>query len=406
MELPISNPNKEDILPSNLGPEYVGFDHITWYVGNAKQAASYYVARMGFKHVAYRGAETGSRSVASYVVSNGKATFVLTSPIRAPPGMSKDDDVPEDEKALLQEIHDHLTRHGDGIKDVAFQIEGDVEAVWKRAVEHGAVSIKSPKTLKGDDGHGQIVIATISTYGDTVHSLINRKGYSGAFLPGYEPVTEEDPINKFLPKIDFIEIDHCVGNQPWNGIDNVVKYYEECLDFHRYWTVDDAAMCSDYSAMRSIVVASSNEVIKMPMNEPAHSKKKSQIEEFIDFYNGSGVQHIALRTDDIIKTVYRLRERGVSFLSVPAAYYSVMHERLTKVGTKLDEDIHLLQRFNILVDFDENGYLLQIFAKHVGDRPTVFIEVIQRNNFDGFGAGNFKSLFEAFEREQALRGNL
>lgn len=223
MELPISNPNEEEIFPSKLGPEYVGFDHISWYVGNAKQAASYYVARMGFKHVAYRGAETGSRSVASYVVSNGKATFVLTSPIRAPPGMSKDDDVPEDEKTLLQEIHDHLTRHGDGIKDVAFQIDGDVEAAWKKAVDHGAVSIKPPKTLKGDDGQGQIVIATISSYGDTVHSLVNRKGYSGAFLPGYEPVTEEDPINKFLPKIDFIELDHCVGNQPWNGIDNVVK---------------------------------------------------------------------------------------------------------------------------------------------------------------------------------------
>lgn len=223
MILPISKQDEESISPPKLGPEYVGFDHITWYVGNAKQAASYYVARMGFRHVAYRGPETGSRSVASYVVSNGKATFVLTSPIRAPPGMGKVDDVPEDENALLQEIHDHLTKHGDGIKDVAFQIDGDVEAVWKRAVDHGAVSIRSPKTLKGDNGHGQIVIATIGTYGDTVHSLVNRQGYSGAFLPGYEPVTDDDPINKFLPKIDFIEIDHCVGNQPWNGVDGVVK---------------------------------------------------------------------------------------------------------------------------------------------------------------------------------------
>ncbi|KAJ9312656.1 hypothetical protein DTO271D3_7047 [Paecilomyces variotii] len=405
--VPVSSPDEETIFPSKLGPEYVGFDHITWYVGNARQAASYYIARMGFKQIAYRGPETGSRSIASYVVSNGKATFVLTSPVRAAPGIGKDNDVPEAEKGLLKEIHEHLTVHGDGVKDVAFQIQGDVETVWKKAVDNGAVSISSPTTMKGDEhDHGQVVIATIGTYGDTVHSLINRQRYSGPFLPGYRAITADDPVNKYLPKIELIEIDHCVGNQPWAGLDKAVQYYEECLDFHRYWTVDDKNMCTEYSAMRSIVVASPNEVIKMPMNEPAEGKKKSQIEEFVDFYNGSGVQHIAFRTHDIVTAVTHLRERGVSFLDVPEVYYADLRERLAKNDMKLNEDIDILQKLNILVDFDENGYLLQIFAKHVVDRPTVFIEIIQRNNFDGFGAGNFKSLFEAFERDQALRGNL
>lgn len=220
----IPGENGENIFPDRLGPEYVGFDHITWYVGNAKQAASFYVTRMGFKQIAYRGPETGSRSVSSYVVNNGGATFILTSPVRAPPGASKDDDVPEDEKALLKEIHEHLTKHGDGVKDVAFRIDGDIDAVWRRAVAHGATSIRPPRILRSNEpSHGQVVIATIGAYGDTVHSLINRRAYTGAFLPGYHVVTEEDPINKYLPTIDFIEIDHCVGNQPWNGIDDVVK---------------------------------------------------------------------------------------------------------------------------------------------------------------------------------------
>jgi len=403
----IPGDNGENIFPDRLGPEYVGFDHIHWYVGNAKQASSFYVTRLGFKQVAYRGPETGSRSVASYVVSNGGATFILTSPVRAPPGTSKDDDVPEDEKIVLKEIHEHLTKHGDGVKDVAFRIDGDINAVWKRAVAHGATSIHPPRVIHSNDpSDGQVVIATIGAYGDTTHTLINRCSYTGAFLPGYRLVADEDPINKYLPNIDLIEIDHCVGNQPWNGIDDVVKYYEECLDFHRYWTVDDKSMCSDYSAMRSIVVASPNEVIKMPLNEPAIGKKKSQIEEFVDFYNGSGVQHIAFRTSDILTAVSNLKARGVSFLKVPSVYYSSLRDKLAKADVQLNEDISLLKELNILVDFDEKGYLLQIFAKHLLDRPTVFIEIIQRNNFDGFGAGNFKSLFEAFERDQALRGNL
>ncbi|KAF7165073.1 hypothetical protein CNMCM6106_001351 [Aspergillus hiratsukae] len=402
----VSNKVEENIFASNLGPEYVGFDHITWYVGNAKQAASYYVTRMGFKQIAYRGPETGSRSVVSHVVSNGQAIFVLTSPIRPLSETSEyDDDVTEADQKLLEEIHSHLNKHGDGVKDVAFRIEGDIEAVWKRAVDHGAAPVAPPTTLK-DDRHGSITLATIGTYEDTVHSLINRRHYSGPFLPGYEAVTDDDPINRLLPSIDFIEIDHCVGNQPWNGVDPIVKYYEDCLNFHRYWTVDDLNMCGEYSAMRSIVVASPNEVIKMPMNEPAQGKKKSQIEEFVNYYNGAGVQHIAFRTHDIVTAVTRLRERGVSFLDVPSAYYSDLRQRLSHTGLTLEEDISVLEKLHILVDFDEKGYLLQIFSKHVLDRPTVFIEVIQRNNFDGFGAGNFKSLFEAFEREQARRGNL
>ncbi|OJK04129.1 hypothetical protein ASPACDRAFT_1878801 [Aspergillus aculeatus ATCC 16872] len=375
----------EEISPSNLGPEYVGFDHITWYVGNAKQAASYYVTRLGFEHVAYRGPETGSRNIASYVVSNHGATFVLTSPV--------------------PEIHAHLTKHGDGVKDVAFRIDGDVESVWKRAIGNGATSITPPQILADGDS-GSISVATVGAYGDTTHTLISRQHYSGPFLPGYKVVVEEDPINRFLPQIDFIEIDHCVGNQPSNGVDSIVKYYEDCFDFHRYWTVDDSSMCGEYSAMRSIVVASPNEVIKMPMNEPAPGKKKSQIEEFVDFYNDAGVQHIAFRTHDIVTAVSRLQQRGMSFLRVPEEYYIDLRRRLSDGGPRIAEDIERLRELHILVDFDEKGYLLQIFTKHVLDRPTVFLEVIQRNNFDGFGAGNFQSLFEAFEREQALRRNL
>lgn len=212
------------IFPSHMGPEYVGFDHVTWYVGNAKQAASFYVTRMGFKQIAYRGPETGSRSITSYVVSNGDAVFVLISPCRPPPSATRgsDDDISEDEKTLLEDIQSHLTEHGDGIRDVAFKINGDIETVWKRAVHNGAKSVRPPQTVAVGD-HGLIITATISAYGDTVHSLVNRQQYSGPFLPGYEAVKDDDPINKLLPKIDFIEIDHCVGNQPWHGVDSIVK---------------------------------------------------------------------------------------------------------------------------------------------------------------------------------------
>ncbi|KAJ5504393.1 4-hydroxyphenylpyruvate dioxygenase [Penicillium fimorum] len=407
----MTTPKNEDILPANMGPEYVGFDHIHWYVGNPKQAASYWITRMGFRLIAYRGPETGSPYLVSYVVANSGATFVLTGPVCGPPNEGSEDDVLRQasnyERATLTEIHKHLTIHGDGVKDVAFRIVGDIHAVWKRAVGNGARAITEPQT-SAVEGHGWIVSATLGTYGDTVHSLVNREKYSAGapFLPGYRLIDSEDPITQLLPPINILEIDHCVGNQSWGEVDTIIQYYEQCLDFHRYWTVDDKDMCSEYSAMRSIVIASPNETIKMPMNEPATGKKKSQIEEFVDYYHGAGVQHIAFRTHDIVAAVTGLHARGVQFLDVPTVYYADLRKRLTQVSWTLWADVDVLERLNILVDFDERGYLLQIFSKHVGDRPTVFIEVIQRNSFDGFGAGNFKSLFEAFEREQALRGNL
>ncbi|KAJ5102598.1 hypothetical protein N7532_003127 [Penicillium argentinense] len=400
----------EAIFPSNLGPEYVGFDHIQWYVGNAKQAASYYITRFDFALIAYRGPETGSLYLASYAIANGRAVFILTSPVCGPshPENKALQNATAEDRATLSAIHEQLTIHGDGVADVAFEVKGNIGAVWKRAIENGASAISKPRTVASEGG-GSITTATIGTYGDTVHSLINRENYpeSAPFLPGFQTVqaSEGDPINLLLPSVRFLEIDHCVGNQPWGGVDKVVQYYEKCLEFHRYWTVDDKAMCSDYSAMRSIVVASPNETIKMPMNEPAAGKKKSQIEEFVDYYHGSGVQHIAFRTEDIVEAVTHLQKRGVQFLRVPEGYYTDLRQRLSKVSWTLDADVDVLKQLNILVDFDERGYLLQIFAKHVGDRPTVFVEVIQRQGFDGFGAGNFKSLFEAFEREQALRGN-
>ncbi|WEW60839.1 4-hydroxyphenylpyruvate dioxygenase [Emydomyces testavorans] len=390
----------------SLGPEYIGFDHITWYVGNARQAASYYVSRMNFNLIGYKGPETGSPHVSSYIVENGLVRFVFVAPVCAPPD-NDEQELPESELVLLREIHEHLTKHGDGVKDIAFRVNAVVKSIWDKAVKRGAVPVNAPAVVRADAPFdGEIQMATIGAYGDTTHTFINRETYNGPFLPGYQVIEEKDPINRHLPEIDFVEIDHCVGNQPWDGVDKAVKFYEECLDFHRYWTIDDTSMCSDFSAMRSIVIASQDDMIKMPLNEPAVGKKKSQIEEFVDYYNGPGVQHIAFRTTNIIAAVTNLRERGMQFLSVPDTYYIAMRQKLNDANMVLNESIDLLQKLHILVDFSDEGYLLQIFAKHVLDRPTVFIEIIQRNNFDGFGAGNFKALFEAFEREQALRGNL
>ncbi|KAJ5174131.1 4-hydroxyphenylpyruvate dioxygenase [Penicillium canariense] len=387
---------------SSINPNYTGFDYISWYVGNARQAATYFVAHFGFKINAYCGPETGSYLTSSYVVSNGNARFVFTCPITGPDNTSETR-ASEDDRRFLNEIYAHLTKHGDGVKDIAFQVD-DVTGAWEHAIENGATSIQKPTLMHDEDG--AVLCATIKTYGDTAHSLINRLEYRGVFLPGFHPVTNMDRLNEQLPKVDLIEIDHCVGNQPWNGLDDMVKYYENALNFHRYWSVDDKDMCSEYSALRSVVVASPNEVIKMPMNEPAAGLKKSQIEEFVEYYNGAGCQHIAFRTNNIIEVVESLMKRGVDFLSVPESYYIDIRERLGSKSISIAEDIKLLEMYNILIDFDEGGYLLQIFTKHVVNRPTVFMEIIQRENFDGFGAGNFKSLFEAFEREQALRGNL
>lgn len=236
--------------------------------------------------------------------------------------------------------------------------------------------------------------------------MIERYNYCGAFLPGFRAVEEQDPISKYLPSIDLEVVDHCVGNQDWDEMENACEYYEKVLGFHRFWSVDDKDICTDFSALKSVVMASPDENIKMPINEPAVGKKKSQIEEYIDFYGGAGVQHIALRTNDIIHTVSNLKARGVEFISVPDTYYAQMERRLAKAGLELSQDFETLKQLGILIDFDENGYLLQLFTKHLMDRPTVFIEIIYRNNFEGFGAGNFKSLFEAIEREQMARGTL
>ncbi|EGX46645.1 hypothetical protein TWF173_010648 [Orbilia oligospora] len=385
---------------STGGYGYRGYDHILWWVGNAKQAASFYVTRMGFKHLAYSGLETGSRVFASHVVSNGGVKFVLVSPLRPREIRNATDE----DKKLLKEMHDHLEKHGDAVKDVSFEVD-DVYAVYNQAVKNGAIPVTPPKRTE-DTEFGSVVTATIQTYGETTHTLIDRSSYTGSFMPGYRASTVEDPLSGLLPGIELEAIDHCVGNQDWDQMNKVCEYYEKCLGFHRFWSVDDKDICTDYSALRSVVMASPNELVKMPVNEPAPGKKKSQIEEYVDFYNGPGIQHIALRTKSVIDTVTAMKNRGIEFISVPETYYAAMKERLAKQGMKLEEDFETLRRLNILIDFDEGGYLLQLFTKPLMDRPTVFIEIIQRNNFGGFGAGNFRSLFEAIEREQAERGNL
>lgn len=357
---------------------------------------------MGFQPVAYKGLETGSRFIASHVVQNGDVRFVFTSPVRSSSRQAINPASPKDQK-VLDEMYDHLDKHGDGVKDVAFEVD-DVYAVYENAIQSGAVSVTPPHTDSSNEG--DVLTASIRTYGDTTHTFIQRTTYTGAFLPGYRSITTSDPTSKYLPTIDLEAIDHCVGNQNWDEMDSACEFYERCLGFHRFWSVDDKDICTDYSALKSIVMSSSNGVVKMPINEPAVGKKKSQIEEYVDFYNGPGVQHIALRTKDIISTVSNLRARGVEFISVPETYYEQMRRRIKETGLQLKESFETIQKLNILIDFDEGGYLLQLFTKPLMDRPTVFIEIIQRENFDGFGAGNFKSLFEAIEREQEARGNL
>ncbi|CBF85783.1 protein hpdA [Aspergillus nidulans FGSC A4] len=394
------DPPTSTSLPSSIS-SYRGYDHVHWYVGNAKQAASYYITRMGFKRIAYRGLETNSRAICSHVIRNGDITFVLTSPLRSLDQISR---FTPEEQDLLREIHHHLEQHGDAVKDVAFEVDS-VDAVFNAAVANGAKVVKGLTTV--EDENGKVTMATIQTYGQTTHTLIERGAYRGTFLPGYRVETSlEDPISALLPGVLLNRIDHCVGNQDWNEMDKICEYYEKALGFHRFWSVDDKQICTEFSALKSIVMASPNDIVKMPINEPAKGKKQSQIEEYVDFYNGAGVQHIALLTDDIIRDITNLKARGVEFIKVPDTYYEDIKIRLKKAGLTLHEDFETIRALDILIDFDENGYLLQLFTKHLMDRPTVFIEIIQRHNFSGFGAGNFKSLFEAIEREQALRGNL
>ncbi|GAW15693.1 hypothetical protein ANO14919_051120 [Xylariales sp. No.14919] len=390
-------------------PEFHGYDHVTWWVGNAKQAASYYNTFFGFRTVAYRGLETGSRYFTSYVVTNNDVRFVFTSPIRSHACLPVEEPISKDELALLKEMHVHLERHGDAVKDVAFDVD-DVQAVYDRAVSGAdgiAISVQPPRVFRGEGKDGEVATAVIRTYGDTTHTLISRRGYTGPFLPGF---VARDPAPSLiaLPPIDLVRIDHCVGNQSWNEMVAACDFYERCLSFHRFWSVDDKTICTDFSALNSIVMSSANAVVKMPINEPAAGKKKSQIEEFVTFNSGPGVQHIALLTNNIIDTVSAMRARGVEFIAVPSTYYDTVRHRLKteKRSWELGQDLNTLERLSILIDYDEGGYLLQLFTKPLMDRPTVFIEIIERHDFEGFGAGNFKSLFEAIEREQAERGNL
>ncbi|XP_064612071.1 4-hydroxyphenylpyruvate dioxygenase-like [Liolophura sinensis] len=367
---------------------FVCFDHVTFWVGNAKQAASHYCARMGFEPFAYKGLETGSRHVASHAVKQNKIVFVFQSML---------------EPHKPEDMGKHLVKHGDGVKDVAFQVE-DLDAIVKRAKDRGAVVKKEP--WEESDEHGSVRMAMVQTYGDTTHTFIDRANYNGLFLPGYKKPMFEDPLLSKLPKGGLNFIDHIVGNQPDQDMVSVAEWYERNLMFHRFWSVDDSQIHTDYSSLRSIVVTNYEETIKMPINEPANGKRKSQIQEYVDYYGGAGVQHIAMNTDDIISAVTNLQARGQHFLQVPKRYYDNLRERLKHSKVDVKENLDTLEKLRILVDFDDNGYLLQIFTKNMQDRPTLFLEVIQRHNHQGFGAGNFKSLFEAIEYDQAERGNL
>jgi 4-hydroxyphenylpyruvate dioxygenase len=355
-----------------------GTDYIEFYVGNAKQSSTFYRAAFGFRLIGYRGPETGVRDRASYLLEQGKIRLVLTSPL-GPDGF----------------IAEHVRRHGDGVRDLAFWVE-DARDAWAKAVERGAASVQEPTVLR--DAHGEVVIAAIATYGDTIHSIVERRQYSGLFLPGFVAATSE-----FAPEpVGLLHVDHCVGNVELGRMNHWVGFYERVLGFHNLLTFDDKDISTEYSALMSKVMSNGNGRIKFPINEPASGKKKSQIEEYLDFYGGPGVQHIAVATDNIIDTVGMLRARGVEFLRTPTTYYQELQAR---VGT-IDEPLDELARLGILVDRDDEGYLLQIFTKPVQDRPTLFFEIIQRKGAKGFGKGNFKALFESIEREQELRGNL
>jgi len=373
--------------PKPSGGKFIAFDHITFYVGNAKQAASYYITRLGFEPYAYQGLETGSRKFVRHVVKQNKIIFVFVSSYE-----------PYDTV-----VGNHLVKHGDGAKDVAFEVN-DLDAIVKRAKEQGAVFVRD--IWEESDNFGTVKFATVKTYGDTTHTFVQRNGYSGLFLPNYQKPVDDDSLGSILPPINLNFIDHCVGNQPDNEMEITAEWYEKKLQFHRFWSVDDSQIHTEYSALRSIVMTNYEETIKMPINEPAPGKKKSQIKEYVEYYGGAGVQHIALNTNDIITAIRNLRARGMHFLTIPDAYYDQLRKRLSNSKVEIKEDLKILQELQILVDYDENGYLLQIFTKNMQDRPTLFIEVIQRRNHQGFGAGNFKALFEAIEMEQAVRGNL
>jgi 4-hydroxyphenylpyruvate dioxygenase len=356
----------------------LGTDYVEFYVGNAKQSAHFYKSAFGFQSIAYAGPETGMKDRVSYVLRQNKLTFVLTTPLREG-----------------NPIADHIARHGDGVKAIALWVNDAADA-WEQTTARGAKSYLEPETLEDKDG--KVVMSGIRLYGDTVHLFIERKDYHGAFMPGFRKwESAYNPTDTGL-----LYVDHCVGNVGWNQMDKWVQFYEEVMGFRNILSFDDNDISTEYSALMSKVMSNGNGYVKFPINEPAEGKKKSQVEEYLDFYNGEGVQHAALATKDIVATVTALRDRGVEFLKVPNTYYD---DLLSRVG-HIDEDLEPLKELGILVDKDDEGYLLQIFTKPVQDRPTLFFEIIQRKGAKSFGKGNFKALFEAIEREQELRGNL
>lgn len=362
----------QDFLP------LYGTDYIEFYVGNAKQAAHFYKSAFGFQSLAYAGPETGKRDIVSYAVRQNNLTFVFTTPLK-----------PDNE------IANHIALHGDGVKAIALKVE-DAAQAWLQTTQRGARSFREP--LQSYDSNGKVIFSGIHTYGDTVHLFIERKNYNGIFLPFYRKWDSE-----FNPsETGLLYVDHCVGNVGWNQMNKWVAFYENVMGFKNILSFDDKDISTEYSALMSKVMSNGNGYVKFPINEPAEGKKKSQVEEFLDFYNGEGVQHVALATNNIIETVSELKKRGVEFLRVPASYYETV---LNRVGS-IDEDLQPLSELGILIDRDDEGYLLQIFTKPVEDRPTLFFEIIQRKGAKSFGKGNFKALFEAIEREQEARGNL
>ncbi len=353
-------------------------DHVRFFVGNAKQAAYYYKHMMGYDIVGYTGLETGNRDTVGYLLQQNECQFAITAPIR--PG---------------HPMAEELSRHGDGVKDICFEVD-DVDWSYQAALERGAESAMEPTTLK--DERGEVRLAAIKIYGDTIHSLINRDKYDGFFLPGYVAIQEDEPAKPI--GLEFV--DHIVGNVELGKMNEWVKFYERVLGFTQLISFDDSDISTDYTALMSKVMANGNGRVKFPINEPAEGKKKSQIDEYLEFYGGPGAQHIAIHTSDIVSTVGEMRRRGIKFLEVPMTYYEMLPERVGEI----EEDIKTLSELGVLVDRDDEGYLLQIFTKPIGDRPTLFYEIIERKGAKSFGKGNFKALFEAIEREQALRGTL
>ncbi|HUZ59692.1 MAG TPA: 4-hydroxyphenylpyruvate dioxygenase [Hanamia sp.] len=377
MEAEVLSPSKKENQQKDFLP-LLGTDHVEFYVGNAKQAAHYYKTAFGFQSLAYAGPETGVKDKASYVVRQNKLTFVLTTPLQK-----------------NNEIADHIARHGDGVKMLALKVE-DATSAWEETTKRGGKSYMKPTILH--DENGEVVMSGIHTYGDTVHLFIERKSYTGPFMPRYRKwESAYNPSDTGL-----LYVDHCVGNVGWNQMNPWVKFYEDVMGFKNILSFDDKDISTEYSALMSKVMSNGNGYVKFPINEPAEGKKKSQVEEYLEFYGGEGCQHVALATHNIIETVSQLQKRGVEFVKIPPVYYTTV---LDRVG-HIDEDLKPLQDLGILIDRDEEGYLLQIFSKPVEDRPTLFFEIIQRKGAKSFGKGNFKALFEAIERDQAERGNL